>query len=200
MPRDRPRLALADVMILVATTGMSLSIYIMLDNGLFRGQRFFFGLFQGPSRGLDTLQWISRVGGALSILLILFGGWTLVLPILPLRKYRPQWRRLSRQPGISGCLAAAAGMSGWAAVAGATIGLRDLIENHAPLPLLFWMRSPVFDGLIVCAGSSVAAVWIVQILTGRWRPGADGFDRLGRGVAMLWLIVGMNFAARLLLH
>ena len=48
--------------------------------------------------GLNTLQMISRVGGALSILLILVGGWTLVLPVLPLRKHRPQWRRLSRQP------------------------------------------------------------------------------------------------------
>ena len=97
-PNDRPRLSLGDVMILVATSGVSLSIYILLDNGLFSGQRYFFGLFR-PSDGLDALQVISRVAGALSILLILFGGWTLILPVLPLRRYRSQWRRLSRQPG-----------------------------------------------------------------------------------------------------
>jgi hypothetical protein len=65
-PTNCPRLSLGDVMILVATTGLSLSIYILLDNGLFSGQRFFFGLLL-PSEGLNTLQMISRVGGALSI-------------------------------------------------------------------------------------------------------------------------------------
>jgi hypothetical protein len=69
MPPNRPRLSLADVMIVVGTSGVSLSIYMLLDNGL-------------------------------------------------------------------------------------------------------------FNGLIVCAGTSVAAVWTVQIVTGQWRPGANGFDRL----------------------
>jgi hypothetical protein len=146
-PTDRPRLSLGDVMILVATTGLSLSIYILLDNGLFRGQRFFFGLLQ-PSAGFNTLQMISRVGGALSILLILFGGWTLVLPVLPLRKHRPQWRRLGRQPGISACIAVATGMLIWAVVASVTFWLRDQVEGHPGLPPAFWIRSPVFDGLI----------------------------------------------------
>jgi hypothetical protein len=54
-------------MILVGTSGVSLSIYRLLDNGLFNGQRNFFGLFREPT-GMNTLQWISRVGGALSIL------------------------------------------------------------------------------------------------------------------------------------
>jgi hypothetical protein len=43
MPPNRPRLSLADVMILVGTSGVSLSIYMLLDNGLFNGQRYFFG-------------------------------------------------------------------------------------------------------------------------------------------------------------
>jgi hypothetical protein len=37
MPPNRPRLKLADVMILVGTSGFSLSTYILLDNGLFNG-------------------------------------------------------------------------------------------------------------------------------------------------------------------
>ena len=200
MPSDnRPRLSLADVMILVATTGLSLAIYILLDNGLFDGQRYFFGIFEPPT-GLSALQLISRVGGALSILLILFGGWTLVLPVMALQKYRSQWRRLSRQPGISACIAVGSGMLVWTAVSCTTLWIRDLIQNHAALPPAFWIRSPVFDGLIVCAGTSVAAVWIVQIVTGRWRPGANAFDRLGRGLGILWFVVGAVFAARLLLN
>ena len=61
---NRPRLSLADVMILVATTGLSLAIYILLDDGLFDGQRYFFGIFIPPT-GFSALQLISRVGGAL---------------------------------------------------------------------------------------------------------------------------------------
>jgi hypothetical protein len=196
---NRPRLSLADVMILVATTGLSLAIYILLDNGLFDGQRYFFGILEPPT-GLSALQLISRVGGALSILLILFGGWTLVLPVMPLRKYRSQWRRLSRQPGISACIAVGSGTLVWTAVSCTTLWIRDLVQSHAALPPAFWIRSPVFDGLIVCAGTSVAAVWIVQIVTGRWRPGANAFDRLGRGLGVLWFVVGAVFAARLLLN
>jgi hypothetical protein len=199
MPPDRARLSLADVMILVATTGLSLSVYILLDNGLFSGQRFFFGVFR-ESTDLNALQMISRVGGALSILLILFGGWTLVLPILPLRNDRSQWRRLSRQPGISACIAVATGMLVWTAVAGGTLWIRDVVQHHAPLPPDFWIRSPVFDGLLVCAGISVAAVWVVQIATGRWRPRANAFDRIGRGLGILWFAVGAVFAARLFLN
>jgi hypothetical protein len=199
MPPNRPRLSLADVMILVGTSGFSLSIYVLLDNGLFNGQRYFFGIFQ-DSTGLNALQLISRVGGALSMLLILFGGWALVLPVLPLRNCRSQWRRLSRQPGISACIAVDMGMLVWATVACVTLWLRDVIQNHAPLPPAFWVRSPVFDGVIICAGISVAAVWVVQIVTGRWRPGAHAFDRLGRCVGALWFVVGAVFAARLLLN
>lgn len=195
---NRPRLSLGDVMILIASTGLSLALYILLDNGLFKGQRYFFGLF-GPSAGSNTLDWISRIGGALSILLILFGGWTLVLPVLLLLRDRPSWRRLSRQPGISACLAVVTGMVVWAVVASSTLWLRDQIEGHPGWPPAFWIRSPVFDGLIVCAGISVAAVWMVQILTGRWRPDANGFDRVGRCLGVLWFTVGATFAVRWLL-
>ncbi len=199
-PVNQPRLSLGDVMILVAATGLSLSFYILLDDGLFSGQRFFFGLFQQPLGSLNTVQLISRIGGALSILLILFGGWTFVLPLLPLRKHRPQWRRLSRQPGISACIAVVTGVLVWTAVACATLCIRGVVERHRPLPPAFWSRTPLFDGLIVCAGASVAAVWLVQIVTGRWRPSAHAFDRLGRGLGVLWLAVGATFAARLFLN
>jgi hypothetical protein len=57
-----------------------------------------------------------------------------------------------------------------------------------------------FDGAIIGTGISVAAVWVVQIVTGRWRPGAHAFDRLGRCVGALWFVVGAVFAARLLLN
>ena len=37
----------------------------------------------------------------------------------------------------------------WAVVACVTLWLRDQVEGHPGLPPAFWIRSPVFDGLIV---------------------------------------------------
>ena len=45
------RLSLADLMILVAMTGVGLSCYVFVDNGLFHGQRYLFGLFDARHVG-----------------------------------------------------------------------------------------------------------------------------------------------------
>ncbi len=88
------------------------------------------GHIQPPPEGLNTLQPISRVTGALFILMILVDGWTLVLPLSPLCNKQSQWRRLSRQPGISACTMVATGMLISAAVACATPWIRDVVERH----------------------------------------------------------------------
>ena len=199
MTTNHPKLTLSDTMILVATTGLSLSIYITLDKGLFNGERHLFVFGMRPVPGWETLYRTNQACGALSLLLILFGGWTVTLPLLIQRKSPSDWRRLSRRPGISGCIAATAGMLVWSVVAIVTYLLRNYLEDFAPLPVDFWVQSPIFDLLLVCSGMSVAAEWLAEILTGRWRPMANIFDRLGRGISILWLVVGMTFTARMIL-
>jgi hypothetical protein len=48
-----PKLTLANGLIRVAITGVSLSCYLLIDNAVFRGQKYFFGLFERPTDGWD---------------------------------------------------------------------------------------------------------------------------------------------------
>ena len=109
---------LAGVMILVAMTGVSLSCYFFLDNALFGGHRYFFGLFERPTGGWHSAMVVDRVAGAVAVLLLLFGGWTLAPLVLALRRPWSPWRRLSRQAGLTACLAAITSMAICAGVAG----------------------------------------------------------------------------------
>ena len=166
---------------------------------LFRGQRYLFGLFERPAGGWDSLRLIERVKGVWGFLLPLFGGWTLVVPVLRLRQPRPAWRKLSRQPGMTACVAAMAGMAFCAGVAGFAVLLRWGIDGQTQFGSSFWYRTPVLDDIIIYAGVSVAAVWATQISTGRWRKPADWVDRLGRVLGVIWVTAALVFAARLML-
>jgi hypothetical protein len=198
MPKPVTRkLTLSDMMILVAMTGVSLSCYILLDNVLGGGQRFLFGLFEQTAGRWNSAMVVNRAAGVLALMLILFGGWTLALPIMLLRYPRPRWRRLNRQTGMSACVAAMAGMVICAAVASCGLILQLWVDGRAWLSPNSWNR--FFDGLIVYAGISVAAVWGTQVLTGFWRPSRDWGDRLGRSLGCLWLVAGFVFSVRLLM-
>src|SRR4051812_47633906 len=98
-PRTRT-LALADIMILVALTGFAISCYVAVDNTLFQGQRYLFGLFDRRALGWSATRVIDQSSGVVSSLLVMFGGWTLALPVLRLRQPRPPRRRLIRQAGV----------------------------------------------------------------------------------------------------
>jgi hypothetical protein len=37
-------------------------------------------------------------------------------------------------------------------------------------------------------GLAVASVWLILILSGRWRSHPDWIDRLGRGLGALWML------------
>ncbi len=194
-PANGPKFSLADVMILVATTGLSLSCYVLLDNGLFSGQRYFFGIFQQPLGGLDTLQLISRVDGALSMLLILFGGWTLVLPVLPIRKHRSPWRQAEPSAGNLGlhCRGdrdVGLGRSRLRHVIAPRLGRRPPGIASSLLDTVSGIRWP--DPLRGHLGGRGLGRLIV---TRGWRPSANGFDRLGRCVGILWFVAGATFAA-----
>jgi hypothetical protein len=187
---------LVDGMILVAATGFSLSCYVLLDNAVLGGQRYIYGLFaRWPSRW-NFFMALDRATAVSTILLPLVGGWTLVLPILCLRNSRGSWRRLGRQSGVLASLAAIAGMVLCAVVAGSAFLLSWWIDG-TPLPpsrSRGWVI--LLDRLVFCTGLSVAAVWLTQAMTGRWRRSADWLDRLGRCVGGLWLVAGLVFAVR----
>ena len=193
------KISLSDLMMLVAMTGLGLSCYVFVDDALFRGQRYIFGLFDRPLGGWDSIRVIERVKGVFGFLLPLLGAWALALPVLRLRKPRPAWRRLNRQPGFTACIAALAGMAFCAGVAGLAVLLRWWVDGQTQLGSRFWYRTPVLDDLIIYAGVSVAGVWATQIVTGRWRKSADWIDRLGRFLGGLWVAAALVFSTRFML-
>jgi hypothetical protein len=201
MPRPVARkLFLADVMVLVAVTALGLVCYLALDNSLFRGQRYLFGLFVTPKRGWVAAEVVNRATGITALMLPLFGGWSIALPLLQLWGPRLDRRRLERQPGLSACLAALTGLATSAGCLGIALALRGWVDGTTQFPPMFWAYSPALDNPVIFPGVSVAAVWVVQAVNGHWRPVPDWPDRLGRILGVLWIAEALLFAVRLLLR
>ena len=112
-------------------------------------------------------------------------SWTLAFLAIRLRKPRPRFRRLMRQPGMVACVAATVVMAVGAALATAVIGtvgippLEDFYLKILP---------PLFDS----AAIAVVAVWSAMALARRWKPEPGWIDRMGRVIGALWIIVYMT--------
>ena len=195
MPRPADRkLRLADLMVLVAMSGVGLSCYILIDNGLSNGQRFLYGLFELPTARWDRSVVLARAIGVLALMLIMFGGWTLALPLMRLCWTRAERRRSNRLAGTSACIAAIAGMTIYAGVVTCGLLIQWATESGSPTILNQW--DELFDCFIIFTGISVAAVWITQVLTGLWRSSTGWSDRLGRFLGCVWIAAGLVASIR----
>ena len=114
-------------------------------------------------------------------------GWTLACPLLRLRRLRPPWRRLSRQPGTMACL-----------IATVAIGL------SAAFGVIGWVmadqRGDAKEWLVVQivavsprAGAAVFWCWVTMALSGCWRPEPTWLDRLCRLLGFAWLAMALLF-------
>ena len=201
MPRDpKSKLSLLDLMILIGATAFGLGGYVLIDNSLFRGQRYMFGLFQPPTGGWNSGTVIDRAAGLLSSMLVMFGGLTFAVPILVWRKPRIDRRRSMRGPGTTACVAALVGMFIAPGVAGLSFAMRQAFDGSIKLPANFLVNGTLFDNVIIFAGVSVASAWAIQLATRRWHPRPDAIDRLGRFLGVLWLMAALTFATRQFLH
>ena len=54
-----------------------------------------------------------------------------------------------------------------------------------------WAQKFVSEEVFMYAGLAVAAVWLLQCLSGRWRKSSDWIDCLGRIVGVLWILIGL---------
>ena len=106
---------------------------------------------------LDILM---RVG----LPLIAFGTPTVLL--MRLRRPRPAWRELFRQPGFVACLS----------VLSALLIVVDLS----------WLGMLIPDWLSL--GHAVTASWALLIVSRRWRSEAGWIDRLGRAIGVAWIV------------
>ena len=194
---DRDKLSLADLMILIAATGFGLGCFVLVDDGLFGGGRYVFGLFR-PWGSPNASTILDRARGVLSLMMVAFGGWTFVLPILARRRPRPIRRRVVRSAGLSACVSAIVGV-GAVALPMALGFLLRWLEGRTTLQPNFGSTVPILESVFTFPGVAVAATWTSQRLAGRWWTIAHPIDRIGRAIGVLWISATLAFATRLFL-
>lgn len=147
-------------------------------------------------------------------------AWTPALLALSMRRPRPRWRKLTRQPGIAACGIAAVvlfvQLSGiilrWAlAWLWPEIGSLTPPQRVFP-PMNLWPpgqfpppsppRSPLRElwlslswGLheSAYAGHGIAGAWLIMALGGWWRPERTWIERIGRALGTAWIAVMMTW-------
>ena len=95
--------------------------------------------------------------------------------IVRLRRPRPSWRSLIRQPGFASC-------AGTVAV---VLGL--VVLSLIPAPGLAAQAIEITGQILIVA--VVPLLWIVMLATRRWTPEPGWIDRLGRVLGLAWMVV-----------
>ena len=173
-PPVRRRFTLADGMILIAATAIGLAaMRIYLPRGRY-------SLMEMGARG----GWLDRVVRDLSYCLPMFACWTIAVLILRLRKPRPPFRRLWKQPG------AVAGLAVSVTVISNVVMLGAIKLTSMAKPSLFVGAEPAYTKFLASThpGAAVAASWMLLTLAGRWRPERSVLDRTGRLFGVLWIL------------
>ena len=133
MPRPpKLKMTLADLMILVAATAVSLGIYLLIDDTLYGGGRFLFGLFTPPQRVWDSREILDRASGLFALIMTMLGAWTFAVPLLAWLRPRPVRYRLVRGAGTSACLATCFGIMACVGATGLAFSCRWL-DGWKPL-------------------------------------------------------------------
>lgn len=176
------RFTMADLMILVAGCAAGIAWTQTYWADITRQMRSL-----GTSTLRESLQHLSEVSRPCLAML------GVALLICRIRRPRPALRRLARQPGsvalacASLSLAAEGAMLlvGWAA----TPGFNRLLAAP-PTPgytRVFPPREALLTYRIGYIGMTIAASWLVLVVSGRWRAEATWIDRAGLGLGACWI-------------
>ncbi len=187
---------LSDAMVLITATAVGLAIF-------------------KPYYGVTRVYWLppvrfaprflGRVNGLWSCLVLASPfaiAWTLAILGLRLRRPRPRWRRLIRQPGlVAGLLAATVlvfRLAGFATMCW-RVGNDPRLAVWNPRldrpggcivagdPGLLWFDTDHFLGTMAMIGLAVASSWMLMRASGRWRPERSWIDRAGRVLGWCWI-------------
>jgi hypothetical protein len=192
-PIDRRRIILFDLMSLIAATALGLSLTQLgwprssVNPSLvwtlslpFYGSNF---------SGYPSKTWILPVAERVAPILPCLATWTGAFLASRLRGPRPRRRRLFRQPGFVGAVAALSVLiieSALLIISGVIDG-RFRGSNSAALAE-FAANAVIL--LAHHAGWSVAVSWLTLALIGQWRPEPTWVDRWGRALGLTWIFVG----------
>jgi hypothetical protein len=108
--------------------------------------------------------------------------WTLTILALRLRRPRPEWRRVARQPGTVACcsMAVACVMTAIPAFCVLHISGRTYESGWSDLGSTLLLVSPF-------CGSAIIGAWTTLLLSSSWRPDNSWIDRAGRILAVYWI-------------
>jgi hypothetical protein len=152
---------------------------------------------------------------------------TLACLAFRLRRPRPSWRRIALNPGTAAMTVCVIFFAIRAVEVGLSLALPDVsalgtIEMGRISPIQFndgaslvLVRSVGANGVIgrieavgchgtfvaslsPACGRTVAAVWLVIALAGRWKAERSWIDRLGRVLGVVWIVVSMLAAVPVL--
>lgn len=172
------KFTLQDSLILIAATAPGLLAF-----RVFRSNIAFW-----PTQGMMEL--------ALKILFLMLPcvlSWTLVLPVLRLRRpHTLDWRR---EPGMVACLAVAWVLGLLALVIGAYVLLLWMIEvpirwSETERDWIINMMGSLFLCSPIFAGT-VAFSWKSLTRGGHWRAEHTWIDRAGRVLGAIWIVAGL---------
>jgi hypothetical protein len=187
---------LSDAIILVTSTAVGLAI--------FRPYRAVTPVYWIPPFGFAPpfIGWVNGLWSCLVLASPFAMAWTLAILGLRLRRPRPRWRRLVRQPGfIAGLMAAlvlAFRLSGFATMqwrVGSDPGLavwsaRVTRPSGCIVAGNFGYLSfdtDHFLGTMAMIGFAVVASWMLMLASGRWRPERSWIDRAARTLGWFWI-------------
>lgn len=130
---------------------------------------------------------------ALAMPCLLF--WTLAVSVLRMRTPRPSRRRITRQPGMTACLAATLGLVPFVLIAIIFIW-QEIKAGRAGGD--YWVRIPagLLEMLEMGApsiGLVVLIAWVLLVIQGRWRRERGWIDRAGLFVGVAWIVSGGVF-------
>jgi hypothetical protein len=116
----------------------------------------------------------------------IFAVWTVTVLVFAIRHRPARLRRLDSQPGFVACAAAALTMP----IAGSLYFFSNKLNFVPGVPLS--LRAQVyFSGALAFqkaeCGIAIAAVWMVMVLGGRWRPLPNLVERSGQAIGYFWI-------------
>jgi hypothetical protein len=136
--------------------------------------------------------------------------WAVALLVLRIRRPRFRLRYLTRQPGMVACIVTVvvvtirlvgevllfrlSGSSGgpWLAARTVKYPFSFLLPWPPPLEL-----DSHFFGWVPEVGLAVAAAWLVQVMSGRWRSDPSWLNRVGLALGLFWIgMVLLDWLAR----
>jgi hypothetical protein len=195
-PVRRRRMTLLDAVLLVGSAAIGMGAFQFVRRSYFKGW------IRIADHGLPNITtwstWdvIVTCCDIAAFLIPVVAPWTFLLIVLRMRSPRPSWRRIWRQPGMAACLAA---LFGWfwsvlALLLAMNVGY--VARSRRTITPEDWAQKYLSDELFMYVGLAVAATWLVQYFSGRWRRSADWIDLMGRVLGVLWILIGLVWTLR----